>query len=153
MINKGAFALVVAVATVGWRQGRVDYRSALAAIFGFAATIGAITLFFVLHGAAADFFYINVVFPSTRYASTGRVPYAFYFFDVVWRSPMSVLGQVLPKAVAAGATGVLAVPIAALAALPVCALALASVRVYSRASPMGKRPGPALDRGGSPVDW
>ena len=132
MINKGALALLVALVML-WRSQRQDRsRAAIALLIGFGAAVAAICMVFLANGALSDFVYINLVFPATRYESTGRVPYAFYFFDVAWERPLSVFTRVVPSLAAKLLAGVLAVPLTALAAVPVLALGVAGFRARSR---------------------
>jgi len=138
MVNKGALALLVALATV-WRcQRRGCYRAALAVLVGFGATIAGIALVFIVLGAASDFYYVNFTFPATRYASVDRVPYAFYFSAVAWLGPLSLLNQFLPPIVAESLAGVLAVPLAAVATVPLCAILLMVSRRYAGRARLGR---------------
>jgi hypothetical protein len=131
MINKGTLALVVALVVVWRSQTHARYRAAISVLIGCGAAVAAACMVFLANGALADFVYINLVFPATRYESTGRVPYAFYFFDVAWARPLSVFTQVIPSLAATLVVGVLAVPLAALAALPVFALVVVASRAHS----------------------
>lgn len=130
MISKGAWALLVVLATLACDRREGRFRSALLAFIGFGATIAVIWLAFVYLGAASDFFYINVTFPATRYESTGRVPYAFYFRTVAWLEPLSILDKLAPAIVAKPLAGALAVPFVVLAAVPLCAVLLIGSRWY-----------------------
>ena len=132
MINKGALALVVALVVVWWGRKQGRYQATLAVLLGFGAVIGTICIVFLVNGALSDFIYVNVVFPATQYEDTGRVPYAFYFRDVAWVRPLWVLTRVVPSVAAKLLAGVLAVPLAALAAVPVLAFVVAGSRGLSR---------------------
>ena len=137
MINKGGLALLVALGIVWWSPTKQRHRAAFAVLAGFCVTVAAVCITFVVLGAASDFFYINVIFPATRYESTGRVPYALYFQAIAWSGPLSILKEIFPPIAAKSLAGVLAIPLAAVAAVPLCAVLVVIARWFSWRPPWG----------------
>ena len=138
MANKGALALLAALAIVWWEKRPGRPRATLAVLAGFCTAIASIWIAFVALSAGSEFFYVNVAFPATRYAATGRVPYAFYFTSIAWLGPLSILNHIVPPLAAKALAGVLALPLAALAIAPLCAVLLVASRPFRGRSPLSR---------------
>lgn len=130
MIEKGVFVLLAALGMV-WRDGRGGRREAAwQMLTAFAAGVAVMTLAFVWQGAAWEFFYVNVIFPATRYEGTRQLPFAFYFSDVVWKTPLTLARRILPAPVALVATMLMAVPVVIVVLAPLVSAVLIAVRRY-----------------------
>lgn len=137
MVNKGAVALAVALVMMGYdRRGRV--REVLGVVGGFVTTIAAVVMVFVVLDAASDLFYVNIVFPFTRYEDTGRVPYAFYFRSVAWQTPLSILDRIVPAGIARIIASMLAAPLAAVVSAPLLAALLMVHRLALKRTGMAR---------------
>lgn len=130
MIEKGVFVLLVALGMV-WRDDRGGRRrAALRMVAAFATGVAAMTLAFVWQGAAWEFLYVNLIFPAARYEGTRRLPYAFYFSDVAWHSPLALARRILPAPVAFVTTALMAVPVVVVALAPLASMVLMAERLY-----------------------
>lgn len=140
MIEKGAFILVAALGMV-WRDERPGRsRAAVRMLGGFGAGVAAMTAAFIAQGAAWDFLYVNLIFPATRYEGTRRLPYAFYFTDVAWQSPLALARRILPGGLADPLTALMAVPLLVVVLAPLASIALMAVRLVRSRPPWSTMP-------------